>query len=282
MSSSRIIKSLAEARVAEHFFLEDFGGEEEPTADYPVDETFRPLFAEFTVASVAATMAPGSGNDAFEHMFAEYMPQPVIVIEEPPEPAIDIEALLAGMISVEEAQQRIDEAYDNGFAESRRQFEEDLTVVSRAFGAAVAEMRELRELVLKGSEDELLGLAIKLAERIIRQEITLDRTILARTVAEVVEKITERDGVVIRFNPEDYRIMTESGALVQAGVADMARMDVKADEDVTLGGCLVETSTGQIDGQIESQLTELFNQLKEKRVSHSGEPEDEQEEAFLP
>ena len=281
MSSSRIIKSLSETGGSEHFFLEDFGGEARP-AEFPVDEAFHPLFTEFARAPVAAFPESCSNNDAFEHMFAEYMPQPVIIEEPPePEPAIDVEALLAGMISEEEAQQRVDEAYDSGFAESRRQFEEDLTIVSRAFGSAVAEIAELRELLLRESEGELLGLAIKLAERIIRQEITLDRGILARTVAAVVEKMTDSDGAIVRFNPEDYRVMAESGALVHAGLADRARMDIKADETVALGGSLVETTSGQIDGQIEAQLTELFNQLMEERVSHSGESEDEQEEALL-
>jgi flagellar assembly protein FliH len=274
MSSSRIIKSLSGTGGSEDFFLEDFEAEARP-AEFSLDETFRPLFTEFTREPVAALPAACTNNDAFEHMFAEYMPQPVI-IEEPPEPVIDVEALLAGMISEEEAQQRSDEAYDNGFAESRRQFEEDLTIVSRAFGAAVAEIGELRELLLRESEGDLLGLAIKLAERIIRQEITLDRGILARTVAAVVEKMTDSDGAIIRFNPEDYRVMAESGALAHAGLADRARMEVRADENVALGGCLVETTSGQIDGQIEAQLTELFNQLTESRVSHPVESEEEQ------
>ena len=282
MSSSRIVKSFADTDKSERFFLEEFG-RDEPLAEIQVDETFRPLFAEFHVEPVAQDTAWHSGNDLFEHMFAEYMPQPVIIEEPPePEPTIDIEALLAGMISEEDAQQRIDEAFDNGFAESRRQFEEDLTIVSRAFGAAVAEISEQHELLLKESEDHLLGLAIKLAERIIRKEITLDRTILVRTVDEIVGKMTESDGVVIRFNPEDYKVIVESGALNQAGFAGKAEMEIKADENVALGGCLVETASGQVDGQIDAQMTELFNQLMEERVSRSDESEDgeEEEDAF--
>jgi flagellar assembly protein FliH len=275
MSSSRIVKSLSDSEKGEHFFLQEFEGGEPPT-EIPLDDSFRPLFAEFTVDRVVESVASGSVNDAFEHMFAEYMPLPVVV-EEPLEPAIDIEALLAGMISEEEAQQRIDEAYDSGFAESRRQFEEDLTVVSRAFGAAVAEIGELHELLLKESEDDLLGLAIKLAERIIRKEITTDRAILARTVAEIVGKMTDHDGVTIRFNPEDYKVIMGSGALAHAGLADTVRMDVKADENVALGGCTVETTSGQVNGQIEAQMTELFNQLTEERVSRPVESEEEEE-----
>ncbi len=253
MSSSRIIKSSSESGHGEYFFLEEFGEEEPADAYISDDDTFQPLFAEFIT-------------------------RPII---EPPPPTIDMEALLSGMISEEEAQQRIDDAYDNGFAESRRQLEDDLIVVSRAFGSAVAEIGSLRELLLKESEDDLLRLAIKLAERIIRQEITLDRTILVRTVTQVVEEMADTDGVIVRFNPVDYEIIAGSGSLLHAALPDMTRIDVKADATISLGGCIVETTTGQVDGRIEAQLTELFNQLMEERVSHSGESEDEQEEALL-
>jgi len=255
MSSSRIIKSSSETGHGSDFFLEEFEGVERQ-AFISEDETFQPLFAEF-------------------------MPKPVVVEAPPPQPVIDVEALLAGMISEEEAQLRIDEAYDSGFAESRRQFEMDLAIVSRAFGAAVAEINGLRDLLFKESEDDLLRLAIKLAERIIRQEITLDRSILAKNVADVVGHLTDHEGFILSFNPEDYRIIVENGYLAHTGIADMKRIDVKPDENVTLGGCLVETASGQVDGQIEAQLSELFNQLMEERVSLSGEAEDEQVETDL-
>jgi flagellar assembly protein FliH len=278
MSSSKVIKSTLEAGPGEYFFLAEFEGDE-PPAPIPVDDTFRPLFAEFTMDSAGQMETYVSDNDEFQHMFQEYLPKPVFVEPPPPppEPVIDIEALLAGMISEEDAQQRIDEAYDSGFSESRRQHEDDLTIVSRAFGSAATELGGLRELLLKESEDDLLRLAIKLAERIIRQEITLDRTILARTVAEVVQQMADHEAVTIRFHPSDHQIIVENGCLGQAGIADMSRIEVKSDENVAQGGCLVETTSGQVDGQIEAQLTELFNQLMEERVAHTGESDYEEE-----
>ena len=135
----------------------------------------------------------------------------------------------------------------------------------------------MRVLLLKDCEDDLLRLAIMLSERIIRQEITLNRKILARIVADVVENLAGKDGLVISFNPEDYRIIFDNRYLDQAGIAGMSQIDVKSDENVTLGGCLVETSSGQVDGQIEAQLAELFNQLTEERVFKSYESVTEQE-----
>ena len=243
MSSSRIIKSTSADEQGTNFFLEEFSGEErEPSPVTSFEDAFQPLFAEFSRKEVAE-----------------------------PTPVIDVEALLAGMISEKDAQLRIDEAYDSGFAEGRLQVEEDCSVVCGAFGSAITEVAGLHELLLKDSEDELLRLAIMLAERIIRQEITSNRKILARIVAEILETMTNQDGLVIRFNPEDYRIIFDNRYLDQAGIVGMSHMDVKSDENVTLGGCLVETSSGQVDGQIEAQLSELFNQLTEERVFKSYE-----------
>jgi flagellar assembly protein FliH len=247
MSSSRIIKSTSAKEHGTHFILEEFQAEEQSLFQ-PDVEAFQPLFTK-----------------------------PTVRVMTDPAPVFDSEALLAGMISEDDAQQRIDEAYDSGFAEGRRQVEEDCTAVSRSFGTAMSEISDLREVLLKESEDDLLRLAIMLAERIIRQEITLNRKILARIVADVVENMADKDGLVIRFNPEDYRIISDNRYLDQAGIAGMKHVDVKPDENVAHGGCLIETSSGQVDGQIEAQLTELFNQLMEERVHNSFDSVNDQD-----
>ena len=59
-----------------------------------------------------------SFEDAFQPLFAEFSRKEVAE----PTPVIDVEALLAGMISEKDAQLRIDEAYDSGFAEGRKVF----------------------------------------------------------------------------------------------------------------------------------------------------------------
>ena len=245
MSSSRIIKSKSGKEQGTSFFLEEFQTEEQSSFHSSL-EAFQPLFTESSNTVVT-------------------------------DPLPDIDALLAGMISEEDVQQRVDEAYDSGFADGRRQVEEDCNAVSRSFGAAMSELSDMRELLLKDCEDDLLRLAIMLSERIIRQEITLNRKILARIVADVVENIADKDGLVISFNPEDYRIIFDNRYLDQAGISGMLQIDVKSDVNVTLGGCLVETSSGQVDGQIEAQLSELFNQLTEERVFNSYESVSEQE-----
>ncbi len=247
MSSSRIIKLSAESDKGTDFFLEEFPTEEQEAYEHSAVEEFYPLFTEFM--QKAAT--------------------------EPVAPPIDMEALLAGMISEEEAQQRIDEAYDTGFAQGRQEVEEDCAVASRAFGAAVIEVGGLRELLLKECEDDLLRLAVMLAERVIRQEISVDSKILARITTQIVESLADKEGLVVRFNPEDYRVISDNRYLDHAGISG----EVKADENVTPGGCLIETSSGQVDGQIEAQLSELYNQLMEERLYNSDENEDEEPEA---
>ena len=43
------------------------------------------------------------------------------------------------------------------------------------------------------------------------------------------------------------------------------QISIKPDESVTVGGCVVETLTGQVDARVESQVEEIFNRLMQER-----------------
>jgi hypothetical protein len=40
---------------------------------------------------------------------------------------------------------------------------------------------------------------------------------------------------------------------------------IKPDDSVTIGGCVVESQTGQVDARVETQLAEIFKRLMLER-----------------
>jgi flagellar assembly protein FliH len=176
-------------------------------------------------------------------------------------------------LSEEELFQRVQEGYDKGFEEGKRQAERGLSNVFRALREAVDELDGLREQVLRESEEDLLKLAIMIARKIINQEIATDRMILAKIVAAAVNSASEREDIVIRLNPEDHRLVAAHKQLYLNGFNDDRLLDLKSDDSVTPGGCIVDTAMGEIDARTDAQLDEIFRRLMEEKKNFPGLPQ---------
>jgi flagellar assembly protein FliH len=169
------------------------------------------------------------------------------------------------MISEEELDNRIQEAYARGIEEERKQADEDLAGICSALTAAVSIVSKLRERIVKESEEELLKLSFMVAKKIIRQEIKQDRQIMTLMVGEALREFPEHHDIVLCLHPEDYKVISSNRELFLSGVGEERLITLKSDEAMTLGGCVVESSAGIIDARIEAQLDEIYRNLIEER-----------------
>lgn len=169
------------------------------------------------------------------------------------------------MISEEDLENRIQNAFTRGVEEERKQADEDLASICSALTQAISIVSRLREKIVKESEEELLKLAFMVAKKIIRQEIKHDRHILTQLVSEALKGFPEQHDIVVCLHPEDYKVINSNKELFLAGIDEERQITLKPDEATTLGGCVVESSTGVIDARIEAQLEEIYKCLIEKR-----------------
>jgi flagellar assembly protein FliH len=170
-------------------------------------------------------------------------------------------------ISEEELLQRIQDAYDKGVEEGQRLAERGLDNVFKALRSGVSEIFDLRRRLLRDSEEDLLKLSILVARKIVHQEIAQDRGILAKVVAAAIDGISERDDIVVRLHPEDYRQVTTHKQHYLNNMNAERPISLKADEAVSFGCCIIETVMGEIDARLETQLEEIHKRLIDERVA---------------
>jgi flagellar assembly protein FliH len=181
--------------------------------------------------------------------------------------SLEEEREISGMVRIneEELQRKMQEAFQKGADAERRQADEDLAGICSALSEAISVVSKLRERIVRESEDDLLSLAFMLAKKIVRQEIKHDRQILVQLVSEALREFPEKHDIVVSLHPEDYKVITSNRDLFLAGIGDDRQITLKSDEATTLGGCVVESSTGVIDARIEAQLDEIYKGLIEER-----------------
>jgi flagellar biosynthesis/type III secretory pathway protein FliH len=116
--------------------------------------------------------------------------------------------------------------------------------------------RERRDQALVTAEQDLLRLAVKIAAKIVGREIKRERTTIVDIVANALRQARGNEMVTVRVNPADIR-------LERAGREHF--LDIVADPHVGAGGCIIESESGAIDAQLETQFRVLERALLSRK-----------------
>lgn len=180
-------------------------------------------------------------------------------------------------ISEDELKDQLQDAFNRGLEEGRRQAERGLSNVFKALRDGIAGLTDLRDKVMRESEADLLTLSIMVARRVIQREIGLDPQILAGVISTALDAVSDLDRVTIRLHPEDYALVNSDRERFVTGIGRESLVTLAPDGQIMRGGCMVDTPTGTIDARIETQLEEIFNRFMEERgtpvdlISGAGE-----------
>jgi len=169
-------------------------------------------------------------------------------------------------ISEEDLNQRVSDSFNDGLKEGKELAERGLINVFRALRASSEAIHNLREKVLRESEDELLNLILLVARKVIIQEVTQDRSILAGVVQHAIAGLSAREEITVRINPDDYQLVTSGRDQVLHNELINERLLLKPDPSVAAGFCLVDSAMGTIDASLDSQLDQVFRSLLDQRT----------------
>jgi len=118
-----------------------------------------------------------------------------------------------------------------------------------------------RHKIISAAEPEIVRLAMGIAERVLHQQIALDRGVVVEMAKAAIARLVDRESITVRVNPADLEGMRGHRDDVLA-LGDVKSMRIIEDQRVDRGGVVVETEAGTIDAKIQTQITEA------KRVLH--------------
>lgn len=84
-------------------------------------------------------------------------------------------------------------------------------------------------------------------------------------VTEVLRRVKEGRDLAVRVSPADLPILQHEEKRLAAVVPGRA-LKLVADARIELGGCIVESSLGALDGRLDVQLRELYATLRAART----------------
>lgn len=163
----------------------------------------------------------------------------------------------------EEAVAIKEHAQEQGFQEGLVQANAEIDALRQT----IAELMNGREEALQSIAGEIGSLAVEIAARIIKTEVSCDETLVMGMVKDTIQKMGRNTkSVLVKVNPEDAsavrRFLKDDDAIPNLN-AEVIVMD---ESTVDQGSCIVETNSGLIDASFSTQLgilRQLFGQKTE-------------------
>lgn len=145
--------------------------------------------------------------------------------------------------------------YKIGEAAAEKSFSERLELLRKL----IESLKEEVSQEITGLEDIVVGIAFESVCKILGKSLVNEKGILA-VVQQVMSHAKDQEDLIIHVSPSDYALLYENkGAL--SGDSHHGKHELVPDDRVALGGCLVETSGGTLDGRLEIQLQQLRDTL---------------------
>lgn len=143
-------------------------------------------------------------------------------------------------------------------------------VVERLEQAAEEALRR-RDRALALAEEDVVKLALAVAERVVRREVAAGPEVTAAVVRSVLQEMPAASAgrVVVRLHPDEHRLLAGTWTAGRPGELGPVHLEWVADPGVEPGGCVIETEMGTIDAGLETRLTQLASGLLDA-MRHGG------------
>lgn len=141
------------------------------------------------------------------------------------------------------------EGEDAGYQRARA----ELAPLEQQLQQSIAQIASMRPTLRRQAELQVVELALAVAKRILRRQITVDPEAVMGLVRSALDAISVREIVQIRVHPSQHGAI--AAMLERMGVPPGVR--VEGDSALEAGGVVIETERGSMDCSVFTQLDEI-------------------------
>ncbi|WP_033541479.1 FliH/SctL family protein [Planococcus sp. CAU13] len=164
-----------------------------------------------------------------------------------------------------EAERLADEATAQGFEAGKQQgyaqAEEDFREKRLEMEGLVREAYSEKSKIIQEAETFLLSLSVRIAERVIKEELKQHDEQLLSIVKQALKHIEEAEDITMQVSLEDYPFLLPFLEELKTYVRADCELKLIPVASVASGGCMLHTPSGSYDVTIDSQLEEIKKHL---------------------
>ena len=206
----------------------------------------------------ASGAGQGNGNGAGGAVAADPAPAATAAAEQVDREAIERHAYEAG--------------FARGEAEARQAVQQQSAPLLAALEATLGELDGARARIRQHLEQEVVELALHVARRVIRHELSVSKDTILGVVREAMHNLEDPGKIAIRLNPEDLKQVRQAGERFASVMDNLDGIQFEEDPGIECGGCYIQTDYGEVDARIEEQLRAVEEALRAELRSSAADP----------
>jgi flagellar biosynthesis/type III secretory pathway protein FliH len=130
----------------------------------------------------------------------------------------------------------------------------------RQLDEAAAQIRAFQEEHLQACRDQVIHLAVGIAERILAKQINSGEYDIERIVAEALEQAPTDRKIVVRLHPADLEALKQ--LVADGGTERLQHVEMVADPQLGRAECAVDTEQVTLEHRVEEHLRQIEQALK--------------------
>jgi len=160
-------------------------------------------------------------------------------------------------------QQAGETALQEGLRRGREEAAAELKPVLERLGRSVSELSALRDRIRRQAEADLVKLALAIAKRVLHRELAIDADAMQGVVRTALDRLQNREIDRVRVHP------AHAGPIHKylESIGRAPALEVRGDASLNCGDAIFETSLGELDASVDSQLREIERGFADKLTS---------------
>jgi flagellar assembly protein FliH len=159
--------------------------------------------------------------------------------------------------ALQETEQRVQAAYQEGYAAGlaagMHQAAERIKPVIASFASMIQELAQTKKHFRQEAEASTVGLALAVARRVLYREIAADPDAILGLVKAAFDKCNARETQRLMVSPADLAVIQEYAPRLGFPPG----LEIRSDAKLARGSVVFETSRGDLDASIDTQLLEI-------------------------
>jgi flagellar assembly protein FliH len=154
-------------------------------------------------------------------------------------------------------------AAERGRAEAQRLFSEQMIQQRQQLMALqdgiLGSLKDSIPGVVRDCETHLAALALEVARKLV-DDMPVTAEVVEAAISTAMRQVEESSHYTIFVNPADLELL-ESKTSSLLGANDTRKVTITASNEITRGGCIVETPFGRVDARRETKFELLKNAI---------------------
>ncbi len=154
-------------------------------------------------------------------------------------------------------------AYGEGREEGFKEGQEEVSRLIERLHAILNAASDKRQEILNKTERQVVDLVLLIAYKVVKVISESQKKVVLENVKQALEKVKGETEIIIKVNTQDLNLTTRHKKQFIEAVEGLKKVTVEEDNRVKPGGCIIETSFGDIDARIQKQLDVIEDKIRE-------------------